>query len=130
MQRYRLRERGARLQAAQRGGGSQCLRPAHGGLHQQVRAQRVVVVEVLVAAAQAVRDAPGVAWITKRCRGCSTQADALVHTAQQQHPAVRADVATPEVGLDDAPPKASKLNRPMSTLWHRESRLFIDVKRQ
>ena len=139
MQRHRLRSRGARLQATERGRTGQRIDPAHGRLHQQVRAQHVVVVEVLVAAAQpvdalreqiaqAVRDARRIAWIAEHGRGRAAQTNALVHTPQQQDATVRADVAALEVGLDDAPPKASQIDRPVGTLWHRQSSVEIGVK--
>ena len=139
VQRHGLRARGARLQAAQRGRAGQRIDPAHGGLHQHVVAQRVVVVQVFVATAQAVdalgqqvaqavRDARRIARIAEHRRSRTAQPDALVHPTQQQHAAVRADVAALEVGLDHASPKPPQLHRPIGTLWHRQSSVVIGVK--
>jgi hypothetical protein len=134
-----LGSRGARLQATQGGRGGQRIDPAHGSLHQQIASQRVVVVQVFVAAAQAVdalgqqvaqavRDARGVAWVAEHGRGRTAQADTLVDAAQQQHATVRTEIATLEVGLDDAAPEASKLNSCVGTLWHRQSSVVIGVE--
>jgi uncharacterized membrane protein len=54
VQRPGLRARGAVVQAAQSRRRGQLVVAAHGGLHQHVAAQRLVVVQVFVAAAQAV----------------------------------------------------------------------------
>jgi len=108
-------------------------------LHQQVVSQRVVVVEIFVAAAQPVdalrqqvsqrvRDAPRIARIAQHRRSRATQPDALVGASQQQHTAIRADVAAIEVGLDHASTKPSKTYRLVATLWHRQSSVVTGVK--
>ena len=51
---HRLRPRGTALQTTQRGRARQRVAPADSGLHQQVVSQRVVVVEIFVAAAQPI----------------------------------------------------------------------------
>ena len=88
-----LRPRRPRLQAAQRGRARQRIDPADRGLHQQVVSQRVVVVEVFVATAQAVdalgqeisqavRDARRVARITQHRGRRAAQTDPLVGPSQ------------------------------------------------
>jgi len=89
VQRNGLRPRGARLQATQRGRTGECIDPAHGSLHQQIRAQHVVVIEVFIATAQtvdalchqvsqAVRDACRIAWVTEHRSRRAAQTYALV----------------------------------------------------
>src|SRR5205809_253651 len=69
---------------SERGRTRQRIDPADGRLHQQVRAQHIVIVEVFVAAAQAVDalrkqvaktvlDARRIAWIAEYRCGCSAQ---------------------------------------------------------
>ena len=141
VQRHRLRSRGARLQAAQRGRARQRIDSADRGLHQQVVSQRVVVVEIFVAAAQpvdalrqqisqAVRDARRIARIAQHRGRRAAQTDALVDSSQQQQAAVRADVAAFEVGLDHASSNPPKSIRPIGTLWHRQSSVVIGVRYQ
>ena len=112
-----LRACGAVLQAAERRRRGQRLVATDGGLHQHIVAQRLVVVQVLVAAAQAVQalrqqvaqavaDALGVARIGDRSGRRAAQPQVLIDLAQQQQPAIAAQVPAAEVGLNDAPAKA------------------------
>ena len=98
-----------------------------------------MVVEILVATAhrvdalcqeisQTVRDARRIARIAQHASSRATQPNALVHTLEQQHAAVRTDVATLEVGLDHAPTKASEPDRLIGTLWHRQSSVVIGLR--
>ena len=64
--------------------------------------------------AQAVRDARRVARIAQHRGRRAAQTDALVDSSQQQHSAVRADVAALEIGLDHA-----STNTPKSDPSHR-----------
>jgi hypothetical protein len=101
-------------------------------LHQQVRAQRVVIVQVLVAAAQTVQalgnqiaqpvgDLRRIARIAEHRRHRPRQADALVDPPQQHQPAVGTEVAAVEARLNDAAPNPPELDSLRGTIWHRRS---------
>ena len=139
MQRNGVGARGARLQATQRGRTGQRIDPTHGSLHQQIVSQRIVIVQVFVAAAQSidtlcqqvsqtVRDACRIARVTERSRRCTAQPDRLINPTQQQHATVRADVPAFKVGLDHTTPNPPQFHRPIGTLWHRQSSVVIGVR--
>jgi hypothetical protein len=53
------------------------------------------------------------------------QAQVLVNLAQQQHPAVAAEVPAAEIGLDDAATEAPEIDPGIRTPWHRPSSVGI-----
>ena len=139
VQRPGLGTSGAVLEPAEGGRRSQWHIAADGGLHQHVATQRLVVVQILVAAAQAVHalrekllqavfDATGLAWIGQRSRRRAGQADVAIDLAQQHQAAVAAQLSAAEVGLDDAPPQASEIDLALRTLWHRQSSVVIGLE--
>ncbi len=56
----------------------------------------------------------------------STAADAPTDTAQ--HAAVRADIATLEIGLDHSATESPEISGTISTFWHRQSSVVISVE--
>ena len=139
VQRPGLRPRGPILQAAERRGRGQGLVAPHGGLHQHIVAQRLVVVQVFVAAAQAVQalrqqiaqtvaDALGVSRVGDRRSGRAAQAQVPIDLAQQQQPPIAAQVTAAEVGFDQAPAEAAELDLALRTLWHRQSSVVAGVR--
>jgi hypothetical protein len=102
-------------------------------------AQRLVVVQVLVAAAQCVQalrqqiaqalsDAFGIARVGDRRGRHAAQTKVSIHLAQQQQPTAAAQIPTAEVGLDHAPPKAAEIDSVLCTLWHRQSSVVTGVR--
>jgi len=98
-----------------------------------------VIVQVLVAAAQCVHalrqqiaqsvsDAFGIARIGYRRSSHAAQTKVPIHLAQQQQPAIAAQLPAAEVGLDDAPPNATKFDLVLCTLWHRQSSVVMGVR--
>jgi hypothetical protein len=108
-------------------------------LHQHIVAQCLVVVQVLVAAAQAVQalrqqvaqavaDALGVSRIRNRRGGRAAQVQMPVDLAQQQKPTIAAQVPAAEIGFDDAPAEAAEIDLVFRTLWHRQSSVVIGLE--
>jgi len=139
MQCHGLRARGPVLQAAEGGRRGQGLIAAHRRLHQQIVAQCLVIVQVLVAAAQPVQtlrehltqamaDALGVARIGNGRRGRAAQTQMLIDLAQQQQAAVAAQVSAAEVRLDDATTQAAEVDLVLRTLWHRRSSVVCRLR--
>jgi hypothetical protein len=139
MQRPRLRARGPVLQSAERRGRGQGLIATHGGLHQHIVAQRLVVVQILVAAtqavqalrqqvAQAVADAFGVSRVGNRRSGRAAKTQVPIDLAQQQQAAIAAQVPAAEVGFDDTPAEAAEIDPVLRTLWHRQSSVVAGVR--
>jgi hypothetical protein len=139
MQRHGLRARGPVLQAAEGGRRRQGLIAAHRRLHQQITAQRFVVIQILVAAAQPVQalrehlaqamaDALGVARIGNRGSGRAAQTQMLIDLAQQQQAAVAAQVSAAEVRLDDATTQAAEVDLVLRTLWPRRSSVVCRLR--
>jgi hypothetical protein len=137
----RLLARSARFESAQRWGTGQRFDTAYRGLHQGISAQRIVVVEVFVAAAQplaalgqqiaqTVPDARWVARIAQHGSGRAAQTDAFIDLAQQHQPTVRTQIPTIEIRFDDASAHTPKFNPLVGTFWHRQLRLFIDFSHQ
>jgi hypothetical protein len=139
VQRPGLRLCGAVLQAAEGRRRGQRLIATDGGLHQHIVAQRLVVVQILVAAAQAVQalrqqvtqgvaDALGVARVgDRRCRRAA-QTQVAIDLAQQQQPTITAQVAAAEVRIDDTPAEAAEIDLVLRTLWHRQSSVVTGVR--
>jgi hypothetical protein len=50
--------------------------------------------------------------------------------AQQQQAAVTAQIPTTEIGFNDSPSKAPKIDPILRTLWHWQSPVVIDVEHQ
>jgi hypothetical protein len=105
-------------------------------LHQHIVAQGLVIVQVLVAAAQAVQtlgeqvaqtvfDARRVAWIRDHSGRCAAQPQVLIDLTQQQQTAITAEIPAAEIGFDQAPAKAPKLDLGFGTVWHRQSSVGI-----
>jgi transposase len=139
VQRPGLRARSPILQPAERGGRGQRLSAPNRGLHQHIVAQRLVVVQVFVAAAQPVQalrqqvaqtvaDALRIARIGNRCSGRAAQAQVPIDLAQQQQPAVAAQVPTAKVGFNDTPAEVAEIDLVFRTLWHRQSSVVSGVE--
>jgi hypothetical protein len=136
MQRPRLRLRGARFHPAQRGRTGQRIGSSQRRLHQHILAQPIVIVQILVPAAQSIdalrqqvahrmHDPAGIARIAQyRCRG-SGQTNALIDLLEQHHSPVAGQIPTAEVGLDQPPTQLPKSDLIFGTLWHGEASLQI-----
>lgn len=128
----RVLGRGPRLQPAEGGRTGQRLGTAHGRLHHQVLAQRVVVAHVRPAQAQTIDalrqqavHAGAAALVTQRPRRSAGQTKTVIDPLEQQHATIANDVATIERSLHHAPSNPSELDGPIGTLWHRQSSVAI-----
>lgn len=121
---------GTGLEPTEGGRTGQCLIAPDGRLHQQVRAQRVVIVQIFVAAAQAVQtlgdeiaqavaNPPPGTPIGQRLGGQTRQTGARINLSQQHQPAIGTEVTTLEIGLQMTASKAPKVQLFSGTIWHR-----------
>jgi hypothetical protein len=106
-------------------------------LHQHILAQPIVIVQILMTAAQAidalcqqishrVHDSARVTRIAQhRCRG-AREPNTLIDLLEQHHAPVAGKIPTAEIGLDQPPTQLPKSNPIFGTLWHGEASLQID----
>ena len=105
---------------------------ARGGLHQHIAAQRLVIVQIPVAAAQAMRalrnrlrqavfDTCRVMRIGQRSVRCMGQSNVSVNLAQQRKTTDAARRAAAEVSFNHPAFEASKVGLVVRTLWNRKS---------
>jgi len=132
VQRHGLGARGPRFQPAQRRRGGQGVDATHRCLQQQVRTQRVVIVQVLVAAtqpvdalrqqvAQPMPDAGRIARVAEhRCHRAG-QPNAFIGPAQQHQAAVGTQVATVKVRFNNAAPDSPEIDLLRGTIRHPQS---------
>jgi hypothetical protein len=77
-----------------------------------------------------VRDTGSAAPVIEHARRRAREPNAFIDLAQQYHAGVAGVVSSIERRLDHAAAHLPERYSPVSTVWHRQSRLFIDVKRQ
>ena len=129
----------ARFQAAEGGAAGEVRVALQGRLPGQIVAQRVVIVEVLVAQGQSenalaqevhlpVGDQKRVARVAQPPIQGGAEAQAAVRLAQEQNAPVAGDVAAGEAGLDFTAIKAWKVAKVLRTIWHERSPGWLWVR--
>jgi hypothetical protein len=105
-------------------------------LHQHILAQSIMIVQILMTAAQPVDalgqqiahrvyDPPWIARIAQYCCCRSRQTDALIGLLEQHHAPVTGQIPAAEIGLDHPTPQSPKFDLVSGTLWHGEASLQI-----
>ncbi|GMV54622.1 MAG: hypothetical protein AMXMBFR6_04270 [Betaproteobacteria bacterium] len=132
IERHHVGTGGARFQAREGRAAGQFIGPAYRGLHQRIVAQPIVVVQILVAAAQPVQalgdqvtqrmpDAFRSAWVAQCSSRCHRQADLAINLVYPHHASVGTDGTTAKVRFNHPPPKAPKQHLLLGTIWHRRN---------
>jgi len=122
----------ARFQPREGRRAGQFLDFAHRRLHQRIMAQYVVIVQVLIAAAQPVQplgnqvaqrmgDPFRIARVAQRSGDRCRQADLPINLPYQQQTPVGTERTTREIRFDRAAPNAPKQHLLTGTIWHRRN---------